>query len=429
MKLPGLRQPDNLSWYYSFMTNYGWSFTKANKLIGDLNTYHEAYNNVYVKACISAYQKYSLLNGFSISDKLNEEVNPATVNYLTHLFKDPQGKNDPATFATLNDQIWHSWKLTGDCFIEINYDSNFGNIPLGFRHIPTELMIYHKDTDQWGIRNTNHVYENDELIHIYKPRITVKDYLWGMSEIDSIGLAISLEFQGMKHNKKIFENHGIDPRGIISYDPSINNQQIAANIKRLQESKNIMGIMQLQGATYQSTNASNRDMDFINLMNYSKDRILVGFQVPPAVIGIIESAHLGAGTNDSQEKSFNKTLSGECKTIENAFNKVLGRSGFQEIFEYNHMDLENKLTRAQIEDLHIKNGTRYINEVRNEYGLETVPWGNTPMNYGMFGVSSTPEETSNVVPIGQKEDNVSEKNDEIRLYQKALLLERLKEEY
>jgi len=61
----------------------------------------------------------------SVTDKNNEFVDYATSNYLTHLFNDPQGKSNGDTFATLNNQIWKSWKLTGDCFIEINYDERF----------------------------------------------------------------------------------------------------------------------------------------------------------------------------------------------------------------------------------------------------------------------------------------------------------------
>ena len=428
--LPSRIRPMDNSLYYQFMNDYGWSFTKANKSIGDLDTYYNAYNNVYVKSCIKAYSKYSLLNGFSITNKNSTEIDPITTNYLTQLFNDPSGKNSPDTFAVLNNQIWTSWKLTGDCFIEVNYDKNYGNIPIGFKHIPTELIIWDRETKQWGIRNSDKRFEKDEIIHIYDPSIRVKNYLWGISEIDSIGLSIALEFQGMKHNREIFENNGLDPRGIISYDESISNTSIEFNRRRLKEDKDKKGVLFLKGATYQSTGNSNRDLDFHNLMLYSRDRILVGFQVPPAIVGIIETAHLGSGTNEGQEKSFQKTLSGECKTIENSFNKVLGRSGFQEIFEYNSMDLENKLVRAQIEDLQVKNGVRFINEIRAGYSLEPVAWGNTPMNYGMFGVSNSPDDTQNVVPIGNPQQSLNtEKNQEIRLYQKALLLERLKEEY
>ena len=51
MNLPGLRQVNyKNSLYNEFMTGWGWSFNAANKHIGDLQTYYDAYNNVYVKS-------------------------------------------------------------------------------------------------------------------------------------------------------------------------------------------------------------------------------------------------------------------------------------------------------------------------------------------------------------------------------------------
>ena len=49
----------------------------------------------------------------------------------------------------------------------------------------------------------------------------------------------------------------------------------------------------------------------------------------------------------------------------------------------------------------------------------------------MFGVSSDPENTDDVIPIGNQQQNIepSQQNNEVKLYQKALLLERLREEY
>jgi HK97 family phage portal protein len=414
MKLPGLRNPENDSLLYEFMNNYHWAFTQANKNTGDLQTYYDSYNNVFVKSCIKAYIRYSLINGFTITNNYGEEVNPITANYLNNLFNDPQGKLRADTFATLNDLIWKSWKLTGDCFIEVNYKENYGNIPIGFKHIPTELICYHNDTSQWGLRNTDYRFEDDEIIHIYEPRPEAKNYLWGISEIDSIGLSIALEFSGLKHNKEMFDNNGMDPRGILSFDKETSNVSIQSFINRMKQDKNKKGLLTVKGATYQSTGNNNRDLDFLNLLNYSRDRILIGFQVPPAVIGIVETAHLGSGTGDSQEKSFNNTLSGDCKIIENAFNKVLGRSGFKEVFEYNHMDLENKLTRAQIEDIQLKNGVKSINEVRLDYGLNPVDWGDLPLN----------QELTMSPNMGN--GNYST---EVKSLEKALTMERLRKEY
>lgn len=410
LHLPGLRKPADNSLYNEFINNYYWVTTQANKDTGDLQTYYEAYNNVYVKSCIKAYSKYSLISGYNITTSENNlEPDPITSNYINNLFQDPQGKSRNDTFATLNDKIWKSWKLTGDCFIEVNYEPDYGNIPIGFKHIPTELICYHNDTRQWGLRNTDLKYETDELIHIYEPHVQAKNYLWGISEIDSIGLSIALEFLGLKHNRELFENNGMDPRGILNFDKDTSNTTIQSFINRLQNDRNKKGLLAVKGANYQSTGNSNKDLDFLNLLNYSRNRILIGFQVPPAVIGIVETAHLGSGTGDSQEKSFNNTLSGDCKIIENAFNKVLGRSGFHEVFEYNHMDLENKLTRAQIEDLEVKNGVKTINEVRKSYGLSPVDWGNLPLNQDL---NMTPNNSTQVKSL-----------------QKALTMERLRREY
>lgn len=73
------------------------------------------------------------------------------------------------------------------------------------------------------------------------------------------------------------------------------------------------------------------------------------------------------------------------------------------------MDLENKLTRAQIEDIQLKNGVKSINEVRLDYGLNPVDWGDLPLNQNLT-----------ISP------NV---NLQVKSLQKALTMERLRREY
>ena len=51
---------------------------------------------------------------------------------------------------------------------------------------------------------------------------------------------------------------------------------------------------------------------------------------------------------------------------------MLGRSAFHEYFRYNDLDIEDKLVKAQIEDIRIKNGTLLPNEVRKGYGQEPI---------------------------------------------------------
>lgn len=114
-------------------------------------------------------------------------------------------------------------------------------------------------------------------------------------------------------------------------------------------------------------------------MNYSRDRIITAFGVQPSKVGVRENASLGSGTGESQDKDFQKTLNGKFKLIEDQFNKVLGRHGFNEIFEYIREDNENKKTRAEIENIRLNNASATINEVRATYGEKPVEWGDKPI--------------------------------------------------
>ena len=422
--LPGIRRPDKYSLYDLFMNEYGWSFTTPDKHMGDLHTYYQAFEkNVWVRRCCMVICDEMLAPGFQINNPNQNNVNFERVNYLTDLFNAPGGKYAEDTFSSLIKQIVPSFKVTGDAFIEVNHDELFNNIPNGFRFIPTEMMGYNYEQDAWGLRNTEHLFEPENLIHIYEPKIQIRGSKWGTSLIDTISMNITLEVLGLNHNKDVFENHGLDPRAVLSFDKDLKPQYVAENITRLKNQKNKKGIITGQGINYQQTNNSNKDMEFLDLIRYSRDCIITMFGVPPAKVDIIETGNLGTGTGESQDKNFAKVINSNCRVIEDAFNKNLGRSGFQEIFEFIREDHENKLNRAEIEDKQLRNGTTYINEVRSGYGLEPVDWGNVPMNYSQFAIASSPEKIEDSTLITPTEDN---KN---KTLEKALILERLKKGY
>lgn len=417
--LPGLRRPDRSSLMELFMDQYGWSFITPDKHMGDLRTYHQAFNkNVWVRRCCGVFCDEILSQGFKINNPHTGTVNVERVNYLTDLFKAPSGKYADETFSSLIKQIVPSWKVTGDAFIEVNHDKLFDNVPNGFKFIPTELMGYDYNRDAWCLRNTGYIFEPENLIHIYEPKIEIRGSKWGTSLIDNIAQNITLEVLGLNHNKEIFENYGLDPRGVLTFDKDLKPQQVKDNIKRLRKNKNKKGIITGQGLNYQPTNNSNKDMEFLELIKYSRDCIITMFGVPPSKVDIIETANLGTGSGESQDKTFGKVVNGNCTVIEDAFNKNLGRSGFQELFEIIREDHENKLNRAEIEDKQLRNGTTFINEVRSGYGLPPVDWGNVPMNYSQYAIAASPESLDTSVLITPQE---TEKD-----LQKSLILDRLK---
>ena len=62
------------------------------------------------------------------------------------------------------------------------------------------------------------------------------------------------------------------------------------------------------------------------------------------------------------------------------------------MFKFNPIDLTDKMEETQIDVMNLEAGILTINEIRIERGLETVPWGDTPLNYNSYGEINTTEE-------------------------------------
>ena len=260
-------------------------------------------------------------------------------------------------------------------------------------------------------------YEDDEIIHFAEPGI--RGEKWGTSLIDSLARYLALQIYGLKYNTSIFENNGINPRAVMNYDINIEYDDLLREIERLEKDRkeNPDGVLIVQGAEYIQTQTSNKDMQYVELENLVRDITLSIYGVTPAEAGIIESGNLGGGTGQSQKETVKANLSGWVKLFEGAHNKVFGRSGFEELFEFKEMDLEDKEKRANIEDKKLRNGSTFVNEVRAGYGLDPVDWGETPLTYG---------NTNNTLQDANLE---SESQKQLQTYRKALLLERIKAEY
>lgn len=387
--LPFVRRPQYNSRFNDYLSQYGWIFESANKSAGDYTLYEQAENNVYVYRSIEAISDTLLINGYSINDPNSERVNFERKRYLENLFENPMGYNSEITYAMFHKQYIRSFELTGDAFIGVNYeefswdDTDFYKVINGFEFIPPDLLKWFDDTDQWGYRlKPEKRYEADELIHIYEPSIHLKDMKYGVSKLEKIRMPLLMIWLGLNHNKDLLENDGIDPRAVLSFDKDVSNEDFEYELERLGEMAKLRkkgGTLAIKGASFQSSGVTNNDMDFISLMNMSRDMILTAYGMQPGKAGIRETANLGSGSGESQDKDFKDMIKAKATLIEGAFNKVLGRNGFTELFQFNEMDIEDKLRRIQIEKIKLDSGVSTINEIRSGYGEDPVEWGNVPL--------------------------------------------------
>ena len=86
-----------------------------------------------------------------------------------------------------------------------------------------------------------------------------------------------------------------------------------------QAKENRRGTLALKGGTIQTITSNMKDADFTNLITLSRNIILNGFNVPPSLAGIVETANLSANTIDSEMRLFKPFVGAVAETIEGAF--------------------------------------------------------------------------------------------------------------
>lgn len=424
---PVFRKPSLDSLYQQYLHDYSFLFNIVNKSAGHYGFFKEATDNPYVYSCVNAISDTFLINGFKINNPDEFNVNLQNVRYLNNLFNQPESNESSMTFPIFLKQIVNSQELIGDTFIEVNYeefsynDNNY-NIINGLQYVPASLLRWFDDTEQYGFRNKPNIrYEPDELIHIYEPELELQKSKFGVSKLEKIQKPLIMMWLGLDYNQKIMENEGIDPTAVLSFPETMEDDQFNKELLRLQAmiaAHKQGGMLAVKGATYQSANVNNKDMDYVNTMNMCRDMIVSLYRVPPAMIGIIETANLGSGNGEAQKEQFKNVMNAKAKFYEAGFNRVLGRNGFQEVFQFNEMDIEDELKRANIESTQVRDGVRTVNEIRKSYGWDPVDWGDEPLGYGQSGTTD--------VNLFSESKSLKLENKSL---QKALLMERLGKEY
>jgi len=393
-------------WLYPYLAPVIGSTDRQKQVQVTWNTYYMAMDNEWISACIDAYIIDTLSANFEVYGDNEEDDNQNVIDYLTDFYNRPDGPDGKDSYTKFMWRGLSSYLSAGDWFAEVVLDDTIRGLPIGMYYIQPHRMVYDFETDQWGLAGTDIRYENDEIIHVHIPDPV--NELYGKSPIDKCASSITMDIVAMGYNQEYF-NSPIDPKGVIKWDPDMKSDEVAIAIKRMQTSmkENPRGTLQLHGGDY-ITSVTNRDLEFTSLMEMMRDRIISTYGVPPQNVGVYTPGALGNERDNTADKKFKKRLQGKVfRIVEDEFNNTIGKSfnifSWEEKFHFGDIDLENKLERAQIEDIRVKNQTLTINEVRNGYGLDPLEWGDQPFNPQMAAP-----------PPSQEAEENQEKLDEIR---------------
>jgi len=230
------------------------------------------------------------------------------------------------------------------------------------------------------------------------------DDFYGLSPISAGRLAIDTQDFGDKYNRNFFVNSA-EPKGALVVTGDLTDDQrkrtIAAWNSAHRGVSNVHKMMIEEGGMkWEQRGLSQKDMDFVNSKKMTREDILGVFGVPPSLVGVFEYANY-ANAREQRQIFWKDTMIPKLKKLENTINSFLVT-----LFDPNlvvEFDLsgveslkEDEKIRAEINEILTRSGTRTINEVREELGLERVAWGDTwnaPMNL-MPITSPKPEPTS-----------------------------------
>jgi len=250
-------------------------------------------------------------------------------------------------------------------------------------------------------------------------RANPRNAFYGQGSLEAAWGAVMIDEKATAYRHDFYKNSA-RPDGVIE-TPREMNPAAVEHVKAwwkeafaaAQGGAHRIGILPF-GLTYKAISFSPKDQDIIADRRLSREDILVAFGVSLAVLGI-ETGDVGR--RDEQIKHYyESTIKPEAIKYANHLNEFLApRFGpdLQIRPDFSHVRVLNEanLVRAQVDEIHLRTGRSFINELRARDGEKPVPWGNKPLvpfstvplgegpEYGLFG--GTGESNSGATPTGR----------------------------
>lgn len=357
---------------------------------------YKAYlNNVWISACVDVIAKRITSGGFILEETVQGKGNEserAQLDALLHYV------NEDEDFLQLIRSIATDLLIYGEAYMEIV--SKAGK-PFQLHKIDCQTMSYrldmHGNVLQY-IQNMTHstdtiTFAPDEVIRWWfsDAKATKK----ALSPIERILGPVDADTRMSDWVRQFFRK-GARPPFWVKYPGSRTEAERFVVYLREnytgQANAHVPLVLYDEAELFEIGKGS-IDIDFLHGRDQMCKEILAAFQVPPALVGLIESGNIGGGTGESQEKSFQFNACDPLRQlIFEKFNYRIVHRGFgiqSWVVNTRYADYRSDDIISKIQDVRIRNGSNTINEVRAEMGKQATPGGNT----AVFAVSKE------VVPV------------------------------
>ncbi|OGS07190.1 MAG: phage portal protein, partial [Elusimicrobia bacterium RIFCSPHIGHO2_02_FULL_61_10] len=211
-------------------------------------------------------------------------------------------------------------------------------------------------------------FESREVIHF---KLGTKGAtLYGLSPLASLILPVTVDKFAQVYNRAFFIN-GAKIRGAFIMKNATpeqverNREYLAARAKNPDMAHSDLV---LEGEIeFKQIGVNQKDMEFLQLREFTRNEILAVYGVPPGKVSIIESGNIGAGSGEHQTQTFyEETILPFQMRVAEKITKHIVRQGFDIqdwSFQFNKRAIDEK-DQAEIFNIYLQNGVFTPDEVR-----------------------------------------------------------------
>jgi HK97 family phage portal protein len=341
----------------------------------DFEIFNQMYEQTsWVRAVVGVICKAVTARGYTIVPT-QPNADPQNAALLTEFFSNC---NPNDTLLEILDDITRDEYVFGNAFIEVVYGAD--GKPKELWNLDATTMRVKADDHggitgyiqipKWAAPNSSGKIEfaANEVIHF---KLGTKGAtLYGLSPLASLILPITVDKFAQIYNRSFFSN-GAKIRGaFIMKDATA--EQVERNREYLQaRAKNpdmAHSDLVLEGQIeFKQIGVNQKDMEFLDLREFTRNEILAVYGVPPGKVSIIETGNIGAGSGDHQTQTFyEETILPFQMRLAEKINKLIVRSGFgitDWAFQFNKRAIDEK-DQAEVFNIYLQNGVLTAEEVR-----------------------------------------------------------------
>jgi len=339
--------------------------------------------SLYVTACISKIAEkvasidlelYRVMN--SKGDTKEVEVSPI----LNLLYKpNPfQTKTEFMETTVINlkctgDAYWMKVRNKGGRVVEL------WNLRPDLMEIIPDETNFIKEYKFTKLDGKEFIFPREDIIHFKYPNPL--NQFFGLSPIQSASNRIQTEEQASIYQKNFFLNSA-RPDAVIKNKSATMDQGQKDDLrdgwaKRYQGASASSKIAILTGdLEYQQISLSQREMDFIESMKFTRDDILVAFKVPKPIVAIVDDVNR-ANSETAMYIFLSETVKPEIARICEKINEelIIPDFGAEYYVDYEDPTPENRELKLKEYSDGLMNNYLLINEVRQMEGLEPINGG------------------------------------------------------